>query len=77
MINSDQPKVVAAIEKFKTITLSLPDEDAQPLYQKTDTLPYNISRAKLGKLAERASQRTSNMLPLASKEDFLKITMEE
>ena len=73
----DQKEVTATLEKFQAMVNMLPNEDGQPIYEKKDTSFYNIPIQQLNKMAERPNKRASNMRPLASEEDFLKISAKE
>ncbi|MDO5968754.1 sulfatase-like hydrolase/transferase [Flavivirga aquimarina] len=71
----DTAGLVPILEKFKLIVNALPNEDAQPSYQKTDTLSGNISREDLNRLA-KSNQRNSNMMPLSNKEAYVELQNE-
>lgn len=71
----DKAGLGPTLEKFKLITNELPDEDAQPRYQKTDTLSGNISREDLNRLA-KSNHRNSNMMPLSNKEAYVELQNE-
>ncbi|WP_117883777.1 sulfatase-like hydrolase/transferase [Aureibaculum luteum] len=68
-------EVKKTIEKFENILSSLPDQDAQPKYKKTVDSLYNVPDEKLNCCGGPKGARKTNMLPLATEEAFLKLSI--
>lgn len=61
-------------EKFESILKSIPDEDAQPKYNKTIDSLYNIPDEKLNCCGGPKGARKVNMMPLSTEDAFIKLS---
>jgi arylsulfatase A-like enzyme len=73
----DNSEIQQVIDSFKTKVEALPSLDNNPKYTKTEGLPSDVNLEFLNKAAERTKHRENNMMPLATKEQFLKLSTQK
>ncbi|MBP0902985.1 sulfatase-like hydrolase/transferase [Mariniflexile gromovii] len=62
------------VKQFNNYVNTLPNADANPKYNKIEGLPSDEDPEVLNKAAKRSKNRKTNMMPLATKEEFLKVS---
>lgn len=62
------------VKKFKKYVQELPSKDASSRYEKTPGLSSDVNPDFLNNAVKRARNRENNMMKLATKEQFLKLT---
>ncbi len=67
-------KMKGILGNFKKIIIELPEKDSAPKYTKIKGLPTDVNLDFLDKSVKNTRARKSNMLPLAKKEDFIKLS---
>ncbi|WP_372935473.1 sulfatase-like hydrolase/transferase [Seonamhaeicola sp.] len=73
----DDAEMEQVLKAFKTKVEALPNLDNNPKYTKTKGLPTDVKLEFLDKAAERTKHRKTNMMPLATKAAFLKLSGKE
>ena len=75
IIGEVESKVV--VQKFQDILNNLPDQDAQPRYQKTVDSLFNVPVERLNCCGGPKGARKTNMMPLASEKEFLDLSIKK
>ncbi len=61
------------LERFRGVLEGQPMEDGQPHYSKLEGSYYDIPRNRLNEMSRRAHTNYQNMVPLATKEDYIEL----
>ncbi|MCK4853059.1 MAG: sulfatase-like hydrolase/transferase [Bacteroidales bacterium] len=71
---ANKKKIQPVMEKFLSVLNALPQQDNHPAYKKLNESFYNISVAELNRTSRNVHLRYNNMIPLATREEYLQLT---